>query len=143
MQNNLPNRTRAGRTLSVFALLGVLALLVACAPGATPAAQTDDTAEVFIGDLAANATAAGSITPRRAATLQAPTAARVTDIFVRAGQTVSAGEPLLALDTTGAALDVAAAQLDVRTAEAALADLLAEPTAVERAAAEAGGEQRP
>lgn len=138
MPNNPHNRTRAGRTLSACVLLGVLALLVACAPGATPAAtQADTTAEVFIGDLSANATAAGAVTARRAATLQAPTAARVTEVFVRAGQSVSAGEPLLALDTTGVALDVAAAQLDVRVAEAALADLLAEPTAAESAAAEA------
>lgn len=137
MPNNPHNRTRAGRTLSVFALLGVLALLVACASGAAPAAtQADTTAEVFVGDLAANATAAGSITPRRAATLPAPAAARVTEVTVRAGQAVRAGEPLVLLDTTGAALDVAAAQLDVRAAEAALADLLAEPSAVERAAAE-------
>lgn len=138
MPNNLHNRTRAGRMLSAFALLGVLALLVACAPGATPAAtQTEPTAEVFIGDLAANATAAGSVTARRAATLNAPAAARVTEVAVRAGQTVRAGEPLVILDTAGAALDVAAAQLDVRVAEAALANLLAEPTAAERAAAEA------
>ena len=46
---------------------------------------------------------------------------------------MTAGEPLVSLDTTGAALDVSAAQLDVRLAEAKLASLQAAPTAAELA----------
>jgi len=122
-------------------LLTALLLLAACAPRIDEAAtQAGETAEVVIGDLAANATAAGTLTPRRAAALQAPATARVTEVYTRAGQSVTAGEPLVALDATDAALDVAAAQLDVRAAAAALAELLAEPTAAEMAAVEAGVE---
>lgn len=123
--------------MAALALIAVL-LLSACASqtdGVT--AQADTTAEVIVGDLSANATAAGSLIPRRSAVLEAPAAARVTEIFARAGQAVVMGEPLAALDTTGAALDVAAAQLDVRSAEAALNGLLAAPTTAELAAAEA------
>lgn len=134
-----PRQSRRGR--AAVALLAALLLLAACAPRIDEAAtQAGETAEVVIGDLAANATAAGTLTPRRGAALQAPATARVTEVYVRAGQSVTAGEPLAALDTTVAALDVAAAQLDVRAAEAALAKLLAEPTAAEMAAAEAGVE---
>ncbi len=131
------NRSKSGSAAIAVALLAILSLLAACAPRVDPAAsQPGETAEVIIGDLAANATAAGSLTARRAATLEAPTASRVTEVYARAGQAVVAGEPLVALDATAAALDVAAAQLDVRAAEAALADLLAEPTTAEMAVAE-------
>lgn len=133
-----PNQWRPrGATLPAVLLLVLLAL-AACAGGGSPAAiQADDTAEVIIGDLAANATAAGTLTARRAATLDAPAAARVMAVLARAGQDVTTGEPLLTLDTADAALDVAAAEQDVRAAEVSLAGLLADPTAYELAAAEA------
>ncbi len=123
------------KRLGVMVLLAALLLLAACAPrAAETASQTAETAEAVRGDLSANATAAGSLTARRSAALQAPTSARVAALHVRAGQDVTAGEPLVSLDTTGAALDVSAAQLDVRLAEAQLAGLLAAPTAAVAAA---------
>ena len=132
------NQWRRGRASLPVVLLLVSLVLSACAGrGGSAAIQTDETAEVIIGDLAANATAAGTLTARRAATLTAPAAARVTAVFARAGQAVIAGEPLLALDTAGAALDVAAAEQDVHAAEASLAGRLADPTSFELAAAEA------
>jgi HlyD family secretion protein len=116
----------------------MLSLLSACAPQTeSEVAQSEEIVEVFKGDLSANATATGSLVAGRHVTLQAPATARVSAAYVRAGQSVVSGEPLAALDTTGAALDVTAAQLDVRATEAALASLLAEPAAAELAAAEA------
>lgn len=134
----LLTRYKINRTGAMATLLAMLLLTAACAPRAgETAAQTAETAVVVRGDLSANATAAGSLMARRSVALPAPAAARVTELHVRAGQAVTAGEPLVSLDTTGAALDVSAAQLDVRLAEAKLADLLAAPTAAELAAAEA------
>jgi HlyD family secretion protein len=129
--------TRMDRSVAAV-LLAILILLSACAPQSeTAAAQSDEIGEVFLGDLSANSTATGSLVASRAAALQAPAAARVNEVYVRAGRPVVAGEPLVALDTAGAALDMAAAHLDVRAAEAALTGLLAQPAAAELAAAEA------
>ena len=125
-----------------MALLLSLTLLVLSACTAQPdaIAAGDEIAEVVLGDLSANATAAGTLTARRSATLQAPTSARVTEAHVRPGESVTAGQPLVSLDTTAAALDVASAQLDVRRAEAALAGLTAAPSPAELAVAQAGVE---
>lgn len=141
MENRIRNRKSKNGTAALLALLVMLALLSACTAQAGPAtAQTDEIVETFLGDLSANATAAGSLVATRFATLQAPAAARVSEVYVRVGQSVVAGEPLMTLDSAGTALDVAAAQSDVRTAEAALADLLAEPAAAQLAAVEASVE---
>lgn len=141
MENVTGNRTARSAVAILPVLMAVLALLSACAPQTeSAAAQSDQIVEVFLGDLSANATATGSLVASRSAALQAPTTARVSEVYVRAGQSVVAGEPLVTLDTAGTTLDVASAQLDVRTAEAALADLLTEPAATERAAAEAAVE---
>lgn len=138
MENTIRNRTNKSTLAILLALFAILALATAYAlQTESAAAQNDETVELFLGDLAANSTATGSLVANRSAALQAPVAARVTQVYVRPGQSVIAGEPLVALDTTGAALDVAAAQLDVRTAEAALAGLLAKPSAAETVAAEA------
>lgn len=127
--------TRMDRSVAAV-LLAILILLSACAPQSeTAAAQSDEIGEVFLGDLSANSTATGSLVASRAAALQAPAAARVNEVYVRAGRPVVAGEPLVALDTAGAALDMAAAHLDVRAAEAALTGLLAQPAAADAAEA--------
>ena len=132
------NRVYPSRWNDALALLLLCAgLLAACSATPGAAVQEAETVEVIVGDLSANATAGGALTARRSAALQAPAAARVTEVLVRAGQAVTAGQPLVSLDTTGAALDVSAAQLDVRLAETKLAGLQAAPTAAELAAAEA------
>ena len=115
----------------------VLLLLVALLAACGAANQTAETVEVFVGDLSANATASGTLRAGRAATLESSAMARVSDVRVRAGQQVAAGEPLVVLDATDLELNVRAAQGNLRQAEAQLADLLGEPTPAEMAAAEA------
>jgi HlyD family secretion protein len=123
--------------LLAVAMTAVLALS-ACLPNPNDIPQqTDETVEAFIGDLAANATASGSLVPAQTAVLNAPATGRVVDVAVRPGQAVDAGAPLLTLDTADLELNRLSAELDVRQAEASLADLLAPPTAAELAASEA------
>lgn len=124
--------------LMLTALAGVL-VLAACLsnPNDPAAGQTSETVEAFIGDLEANATASGSLIPARAAVLNAPTIGRVVAVDVRPGQAVNAGDPLLSLDATNLELNRLSAELDVRQAEVSLADLLADPTPAQLAAAEA------
>lgn len=131
--NRNPNVGRRGAAV----LLLLVALLAAC--GATPGAagQTAETVEVIVGDLSANATASGTLRAARAATLQSSATARVSEVLVRAGQQVAAGEPLVVLDATDLELNVRAAQGNLRQAEAQLADMLGDPTPAELAAAEA------
>lgn len=131
---------RLGRGGAAVALLWaglLLGLLAACAAQPGAAAQAGETVEVIVGDLEANATASGALRAARAATLQSPTTARVSDVLVRAGQHVAAGKALLTLDATDLELNLRAAQGNLRQAEAQLADLLSDPTAAETAAAEA------
>lgn len=128
-----PNIGRRGAAV----LLLSVALLAACGAAGGAASQTAETVEVFVGDLSANATASGTLRAARAATLESSTTARVSDVLVRAGQQVAAGEPLVALDATDLELNVRAAQGTLRQAEAQLADLLSDPTPAEMAAAEA------
>jgi len=136
--NRDSNVGRRGAAVSLLLLLAALLAACGAAPGA--ASQTAETVEVIVGDLSANATASGTLRAARAATLESSATARVTDVLVRAGQQVAAGEPLLTLDTADLELNVRAAQGNLRQAEAQLADLLREPTAAEVAAAEAGVE---
>jgi HlyD family secretion protein len=95
------------------------------------------TATVFTGDLAASATASGQLLPQREATLTAATLAKVTEVFVRKGDTVSAGDLLVQLDNESLLLDVNAAAETLALAEARLADLLAPPHETAVATAEA------
>lgn len=132
---------RRGRPTAVIlcamALLGALLLAACGGQVGAPAAQTGTTVEAFIGDLEANATASGSLVPARSAILNAPAPATVESVLVRPGQAVTAGEPLLVLDTADLELGRRLSELDLRLAETTLADLTAAPTAAELAAAEA------
>ncbi len=135
--NHRPRRAVAGRLWPAVLVAVLAGLLVACgaSPGAT--APAGETVAVIVGDLAANATASGVLRASRAATLDSPTTGRVTAVLVRAGQQVTAGEPLVVLDTADLELSVRSAQANLRQAEAQLSDLLSDPTPAEMAAAEA------
>lgn len=100
-------------------------------------ATQQETVTAFIGDLSANATASGRVRPRRESTLSVTTPGRVEAVYVRVGDVVQAGDPLVQLATADLELNVAAAEQALRLQEANLADLLAEPSAAEIAAAEA------
>jgi HlyD family secretion protein len=100
-------------------------------------AQPGDTVTAFIGDLSASATASGTVTPRRITTLAAEIPGRVSQVYVRAGDLVEAGDVLMQLDSEMLALNITTAAQTVRLREASLANLLAAPAAADIAAAEA------
>jgi HlyD family secretion protein len=121
-------------------MLMILLLVAACAPGRR-AAQSQETAEgevvnAFMGNLSAEASASGRVVAGREAALSA-NGARVTAVYVRLGQNVAAGEPLVQLDTADLALSVATAEQNVRLQEINLASLQEAARPAEVAAAEA------
>ena len=101
------------------------------------ASQTGDTATVFTGDLAASATASGQIEPAHTTRLSAATPGIVTDVFVRAGDKVEAGDVLVQLDSAALSLQVERAQQNLALQEANLEALLEGASAADITAAEA------
>ncbi|MCB8929001.1 MAG: efflux RND transporter periplasmic adaptor subunit [Ardenticatenaceae bacterium] len=125
--------------------------------------QTGDIVTAFIGDLSASATASGNIEAEQTAALALLRGGTVAEIYVAVGDSVTAGQPLLQLETAALERDVAnatqaviiqetnldtlqepateadlaAAEASVASAEANLADLLDGPNANDIAAAEA------
>ena len=93
--------------------------------------------EVVVGDLSSEATASGELTARQRAALAPLTTGTVEEVLVAVGDEVSAGDPLLHLESAAAARDVANAQQALIAQEASLEDLLAPPTAADLGAAEA------
>jgi HlyD family secretion protein len=93
--------------------------------------------EVFVGDLSSEATASGELDARRRAALAPLAAGTVEEVLVAVGDEVSAGDPLVRLESDGPARDVATARQALVAQEASLEDLLAPPTAADLAAAEA------
>ena len=100
-------------------------------------AQTGDTVAAFIGDLSASATASGQVKAGQSAGLSANAPGLITDVYVRAGDEVRAGDTLVQLGTSGLALGVERAQQNLALQEANLATLLSGATVEEIAAAEA------
>lgn len=120
----------------VFAVL-VLPRILGNDPNAPRNGDTAETTTAFIGDLAANATASGQIEAQRTASLALGQAGTVSEIFVAEGAEVAAAEPLLKLDTSELERNVLNAQQTVAIQEANLANLLADASAADIAAAEA------
>ena len=100
-------------------------------------AQTGDTIAAFIGDLSASATASGRVAAGQSAGLSANAPGLVTEVSVRAGDEVRAGDTLVQLDITGLLLGVERAQQNLALQEANLAALLSGATSEEITAAEA------
>ncbi|MEZ4589551.1 MAG: efflux RND transporter periplasmic adaptor subunit [Chloroflexota bacterium] len=126
------------RWLTVGTAFTLLALLLMSCTGnnATEATETE-TAVAFTGDLSASATASGQLLPQREAILTASTAAPVTQVAVRLGDTVQPGDLLVQLDTADLQFDLANAEQSLALAQARLDDLLAPATAADIASAEA------
>lgn len=101
------------------------------------AAAETTRATVTVGDLAGESSAGGKLVARRSAALSLTTSGTVADTPVEAGDAVRAGEVLLRLDTADLERAVAQAEQAVIAQEAALAALVAPPTAADLAAAEA------
>jgi HlyD family secretion protein len=114
-----------------------IVLLTAMRPRDAAVAGEDETVTAFIGNLAANATASGTLLAAQESTLSAKTPGMIEAVFVDAGDRVAAGEPLVQLETSDLALNVRLSQQNVRLKEANLNDLLAGAGKAQVAAAEA------
>ncbi len=104
---------------------------------AAAASSEGEIVTAFTGNLEASATASGQVTARREASLSAEMSSVVTEVKVRVGDEVAAGDVLVQMATTDLALNVTNAELNLRLREASLADLLADPYAADIASAEA------
>jgi len=129
-------------------IVGVLALVVAATffglnqlqNGSSALAATDGTGEIvsaFIGDLSASATASGDVLARREASLALALSGTVAELDFEVGDTVQAGEQLLALETAELERAVESARQALTIQESNMATLLAPPAAADLAAAEA------
>jgi HlyD family secretion protein len=100
-------------------------------------AGTGEIVRAFLGDLSASATASGEVIAQREASLALVLSGTVADMDVELGDTVRAGDRLLALETAELERAVASAQQALTIQASNLAALLAPPSAADLAAAEA------
>jgi HlyD family secretion protein len=103
----------------------------------TATAETGEIVTVFIGDLAAGATASGQVLPQQEASIAVQSSGTVTEVAVRLGDTVEAGDLLIQLDTADLEIDVANAEQALKIAEANLESLLEDVDPYELAAVQA------
>ena len=96
-----------------------------------------ETASVRRGTLATTVEGTGSLAPRADVDLAFLTGGPVAGVFVEEGEAVEAGRPLLQLETDELESEVAQARARVSSAEAQLAQLLADPLAEDVAELEA------
>jgi multidrug efflux pump subunit AcrA (membrane-fusion protein) len=86
----------------VVAVIAIIALVATQRPFSQAQAQsagTGDIVTVSSGDLAASATASGKVEAQRSARLALNGSGTVAQVFVDVGDSVQAGDPLLALET--------------------------------------------
>lgn len=140
-------QTRKRRRRWIIAGVVILALLIAGflivqrvrtqAELVAAQANTGETVAAFTGDLAANATASGTLSALREARLALAQSGEVSELLVVEGQRVAEGEPLLTLDDAALQRALATAEQALIIQEASLADLLAPPEEASVIAAEA------
>lgn len=152
--------TVIGLVLVILAAVGLTAFQTG---NEETSAQTGDTVTAFIGDLAAGATAGGTVLAQREAALAFISGGTVDAVFVEVGDSIEAGAPLVQLVTTdleraaanaeqnliiqetslesllepASTEDIASAEAAVTSAQAQLDDLLAGPDENDIASAEA------
>ena len=123
----------------VVVLIGIWYVVWGRATADSAVTQTDgtETAVAFIGDLSASATASGQVEAQRSGQLQFTVSGTVAEVLVAVGDVVAAKQPLVQLDSTDLARDVADAELNLQLQQANLAELQAAPRVADVAAAEA------
>ena len=124
-------------------LIGLLAVLVLTASGCQAALQdaaaqesTSETLSAFIGDLSASTGATGKLVAMRSADLTLDGAGEVTDVPVKIGGKVAAGELLVQHNSSALRRAVLQAEQNVLSLTSALADLQMPPIPIELASAE-------
>lgn len=123
------------RALLIFALLIASALVLSgCQRGGTPEAQPTPSAAAKASN---KIVAEGSVVPVQQARLGFSTTGTVTELPIKIGDKVTAGQVLAKLDTTDQESAVRKAEASIKTAEATLAKTKAGPREEDVAAAEA------
>ncbi|MEZ4515708.1 MAG: HlyD family efflux transporter periplasmic adaptor subunit [Chloroflexota bacterium] len=134
--------------ISGVTLAGLIGLLVLPSMMKSPSgssfgrvqAQSDTSAErveAFIGDLSNEATAAGEVVAQREAALAMLSSGTISDVYVRVGDAVHIGDPLVQLDVAELERTVESARQALVAQEANLETLTAPPTAAELASVQA------
>src|SRR5437764_1170864 len=100
--------------------------------GSKPKPPAPTTVTVNRGVVLASVNATGNVTVEDQLALDFPIGGKVTDIFVKEGQRVVAGQPLAAIDTAPARAKVAQAQADYDAAQANVQKLLESSTPEEQ-----------
>lgn len=103
----------------------------------TTEAAGNGTAIAFVGELSTSTSSSGQVEAVQAADLSVDSAGVVTNIFVREGDSVTAGEPLLQIDAADLQIQVERAEQTVALQQASLEALLNGARAEDIAAAEA------
>jgi HlyD family secretion protein len=127
----------AAAALLVVALAALLVWPRLSGAGEATTESEVERVEAFMGDLSSEATASGELTAQRSAALTLLATGTVEEVLVAVGDEVSAGDPLLRLETAALARDVETARQALTAQEASLQDLLDPPSAADMAAAEA------
>ncbi|MCA9935289.1 MAG: efflux RND transporter periplasmic adaptor subunit [Ardenticatenaceae bacterium] len=122
---------------ALMLLATAVLLLSACVPTEQAQPQAGDIVTAVIGNLSASATASGQVQAARTASLAVARPGTVTDVYVRVGDMVAAGDALVQLDTSALALNVAAAEQTVRLRQSSLDQLNELPAEADVTAAEA------
>lgn len=140
-------RSKTSRRLWIIAavavIVGVAAFALINTMNNRSAAQADGQAQdgqivtVAIGDLSASVTASGNIAAPREASLNLEVTGIVTDVPVRIGDEVEAGDVLVQLDTTALDRSLANAELSLLIQEANLRNLLSGTSETDLASAQA------
>lgn len=100
-------------------------------PETTPILVPVETTNVEMGTLLQTLNATGSLAASDETVLNFGISAPVTEVLVRAGDVVQAGDVLARVDTTSVDAEIASAELDVVAAQNALNALQAPPTDLE------------
>lgn len=125
--------------IGIGVIVVMVMLVVALTPWMTPPndAQNIETTTVRRGTLTASVSATGSISPLREAQLAFSTTGALTQLKVKAGDAVKAGQIVAALDTRELELQLAQAEAGLASAQARL-DQLKNPSLADVSAAQAG-----
>ncbi len=132
---------RVFTVLVLFSAVGIAGLTLTKNEAQAAVAATTlvvvESQPVQTGNLQITLDAVGSLAPIQQRTLSFGASAPVTQVLVKAGDQVHAGDVLAQLDATDAEAKVRSAQLSLQQAQAALDQLTAPPTALDVAMAQA------
>ena len=132
------SRYNTSRGIFTLLFLGAIFLILSACGGPPEGDSSEvETVSPIFGDISSSATATGQIASLKRAELATTSQGIIDQVYVRVGQTVSAGEVLVELDPSDYELNVANAAQSLALREADLAQLVKPATVAEIASAEA------